>query len=327
MANVQLIPFKLEGMNSNIFEVPAGVRMIRASSFWTLGYRGENAVVAVIDTGCQTNHPDLRGQVIGGRNFTADYNGNPDNYSDNNGHGTHVAGIIAAAENGFGVVGVAPKAKLLVLKALNGQGTGTIKSITEAVDYAVNWTGPNGEKVRVISMSLGGPDDDQALHTAIQNAVQHNILVVCAAGNQGDGSAQTTETSYPGAYEEVVEVGAVNQSRRVSTFSNSNSQVDLVAPGEYVISTMPKFLYGIMSGTSMAAPHVAGAAALLIDRFEKKHNRPITEPELFQELIAHTLPLGYPRSQEGNGLLRLNEVQRQKMRSLLIDILRQSAGQ
>jgi major intracellular serine protease len=317
LPKVHLIPFQVEGVNDNILELPPGIRMIRARSMWRHGFQGENIVVAVLDTGSQSDHPDLSGQIIGGYNFTSDYYGDPANFSDNNGHGTHVCGTIAAAENGSGVIGTAPKARLLVLKVLTGSGEGTTQAITAAINYAVNWIGPSGERVRVISMSLGGPEDDPSLHAAIQAAVRNNILVVCAAGNEGDGNSQTNEISYPGAYQEVVEVGSVDRFKRLSTFSNSNSEVDLVAPGEQILSSFPGNQYAVLSGTSMAAPHVSGAAALLIEKLEKQHNRPMTEPEIFQELIANTFPLGYPKTQEGNGLLRLDEAKRKKLRRLL----------
>ncbi|MFY4777066.1 S8 family peptidase [Metabacillus sp. RGM 3146] len=305
MSNFKLIPFDVEGIRENIFEIPSGIRLIGAPSFWDEGFKGENIVVAVLDTGCQFNHPDLKGQIIGGYNFTKDYFGFPAIFLDNNGHGTHVCGTIAARENGAGVVGVAPKAKLLVLKVLKGSGEGTIESITSAIKYATRWRGPKGEKVRVISMSLGGPNDDSSLHSAIKNAVQNNIIVVCAAGNEGDGNSGTNEYSYPGAYPEVVEVGSVNLQQRLSKFSNSNSEVDLLAPGEEILSTYPKNQYAKLSGTSMAAPHVSGALALLIEKSEKKLNRPLTEPEIFEQLTKYTISLGYPKTDEGNGMLKL----------------------
>ncbi len=317
MPNVQLIPFHVEGITENTFEVPRGVRKIRARSIWREGFKGENIVVAVIDTGCQPDHPDLMGQIIGGYNFTGDYNGNPANFADNNGHGTHVCGTIAAAENGFGVVGAAPKAKLLVLKALTGSGEGTADNITSAIHYAINWTGPQGEKVRVISMSLGGPDDDPALHSSIRNAVQANISVVCAAGNEGDGIADTIEYSYPAAYPEVVAVGSVNRRGRISRFSNSNGAVDLVAPGEQVVSTFPGNQFAVLSGTSMAVPHVSGAVALLIDKYETIRGRKLTELEVYNELLNHTVSLGNPETQEGHGLLKLNHQKVEKLKELL----------
>ena len=317
MPNVQLVPFQVEGITDKNLEVPRGIRMIRARSIWREGFKGENIVVAVIDTGCQSDHPDLIGQIIGGYNFTDDYYGDPVNFADNNGHGTHVSGTIAAAENGFGVVGAAPKAKLLVLKVLNGSGEGTTENITSAINYAVNWTGPNGEKVRVISMSLGGPDHDPALHSSIINAVQSNIMVVCAAGNEGDDKAETNEYSYPAAYPEVVAVGSVNRRERISRFSNSNGEVDLVAPGEKVVSTFPGNQFAVLSGTSMAAPHVSGALALLINKFETILGRKLTELEAFNELINNTVSLGKPKTQEGHGMLKLNHQKLENIKKVL----------
>jgi major intracellular serine protease len=100
-----------------------------------------------------------------------------------------------------------PRVKLLVLKVITGTGEGLIEYIVSAINYAIGWTGPKGEKVRVISMSLGGPYDDPTFHSEIQKAVKNHIIVVYAAGNQGDGNGMMHEYSYPGAYQEVVEVG------------------------------------------------------------------------------------------------------------------------
>ncbi|WP_419880804.1 S8 family peptidase [Peribacillus sp. B-H-3] len=326
MSFYKLIPFKQEGNLTDVFEVPPGIKLIKAPSLWKEGYKGKNIVVAVIDTGCQASHPDLIGQVIDGYNFTSDYNGTPANYNDNNGHGTHVSGTIAAAKNSFGVSGAAPGAKILALKALDANGEGTDKNIAAAIKYAVNWTGPAGEKVRVISMSLGGPEDNPSIHAAIKHAVRKNILVVCAAGNEGDGSASIDEYSYPGAYPEVVEVGSVNLLQQISSFSNSNSEVDLVAPGEQILSTYPVNSYSVLSGTSMAAPHVSGAAALIIEKYETIWKRMITEPEIFNLLMQHTVTLGNPRKEEGNGIIKLNTPKKQKLRSLLQYLIKQTSS-
>lgn len=305
MSIVKLTPFRIGATKENTLEIPPGIRMIGAPSYWQQGFKGEGIVVAVLDTGCQTSHPDLRDQIIGGYNFTNDYVGVPSNFQDNHGHGTHVCGTIAAQENNGGVAGAAPKAKLLVLKVLSGSGEGKTENIAAAVKYAIKWRGPKGEKVRVISMSLGGPDNNRSLHTAIKSAVQNNIIVVCAAGNEGDGNARTTEYSYPGAYQEVVEVGSVSLQHRISSFSDSNSQIDLVAPGEQILSTYPQSKYAVLSGTSMATPHVSGALALIINKYEKKLNRTLTEPEIYRLLLQNTVSLGYPRSDEGHGMLKL----------------------
>ncbi|KHE71325.1 S8 family peptidase, partial [Halobacillus sp. BBL2006] len=252
MSEMKLIPYRTEQVLETTSEVPKGIQMIEAEDLWVDSDRGKGSVVAIIDTGCQTNHPDLNGRVIDGRNFTSDYESDPDNYQDNNGHGTHVAGTIAAVENGEGVVGVAPEAKLLILKVLTGSGSGEYKWIIDAIDYAIKWTGPDGEKVRVISMSLGGPDDAEELHQVIKKAVDNDISVVCAAGNEGDGRENTPELGYPGAYNEVIQVGAIDHQRALADFTNTNDQIDLVAPGVDVLSTYIDGKYARLSGTSMA---------------------------------------------------------------------------
>ncbi len=302
---IQLIPFTVDKVIEQVNEIPPGVQLIHAPGAWEKSVKGKDIVVAVLDTGCDVNHIDLKDRIIGGRNFTEDYEGDPKVYLDNNGHGTHVAGTIAATENGVGVLGVAPLAKLLVLKVLSGDGSGSYQQIIEAIDYAVRWRGPNQERVRIISMSLGGPQDVPELHEVIQHAVKQDVLVVCAAGNNGDCRDKTEELDFPGAYSEVIEVGAVNLERKLACFSNSNQEIDLVAPGEGILSTYPAGKYAVLSGTSMATPHIAGALALLIKQCEREYGRKLTEPEIYAQLIKRTVPLGYERTSEGNGLIDL----------------------
>lgn len=304
---VRLIPFKVKEVYKSANEIPEGVSLIQAPALWDKSKKGEGVVVAVIDTGCQTDHPELKDRIIGGRNFTTDYKSDPNNFEDNNGHGTHVSGTIAAAENGIGVIGVAPMAKLLILKVLSKDGSGSYKNIINAIKYATDWTGPNGEKVRVISMSLGGSADVPKLHEAIKNAVNHNISVVCASGNEGDNNSSTDEYSYPAAYPESVSVGAVDLNKKMAVFSNSNENVDLVAPGVDILSTYLRGKYAKFSGTSMATPHVAGAVALIINSSEAEFKRNLSEAEIYAQLVKKTTSLGYDKRSEGNGLLDLSK--------------------
>lgn len=304
---LRLIPHEIElASTAAPNEIPDGISMIKSPSMWEQGYRGASVVVAVIDTGVQPDHPDLVGRIIGGRNFTPDYGGDVGNYADNHGHGTHVAGIIAANDNGAGVVGVAPEARLLVLKALDGNGRASYQAVIDAIVYATEWHGLSGEHVNVISMSLGGPIDSPLLHFAIQSAVAAGILVVCAASNDGDGNPETDEWAYPGAYPEVVEVGAVNGYAELAYFSNTNAEVDLVAPGVAVRSTYPGGTYASMSGTSMAAPHVAGAAALILQQFRADRYRDPSESELYAMLLKRTENIGLDPRAGGAGLLQLD---------------------
>ncbi|MDX8366157.1 S8 family peptidase [Cytobacillus sp. IB215665] len=309
MSQIRLIPYKVDQIVDKTTEIPQGVALIEAPSMWEKGYMGNSVVVAVLDTGCDIEHPDLKDRIIDGRNFTNDYGGDVLNFDDNQYHGTHVAGTIAATLNNNGVVGVAPEVKLLILKVLSKDGSGSYKGLIDALEYAINWRGPDGEKVRVISMSLGGPENVPSLHTAIKNAVNNDILVVCAAGNEGDGNVNTIERSYPGYYDEVVSVGAVDFDKRLADFTNTHEEIDLVAPGVKVLSTYPNNKYARLSGTSMATPHVSGAAALLLNEKEKELGRKICEHELYDILIEHTQPIGYSRHAEGNGLLYLGNKQ------------------
>ncbi|WP_261134089.1 S8 family peptidase [Bacillus sp. Marseille-Q3570] len=303
MSDLQLFPTKIRNKNEFTQEIPYGVEMINAEKMWNLGYKGKGVVIAVLDTGCQTNHPDLKNRIIGGRNFTSDHNGDPRNYSDNHFHGTHVAGTIAAELNGQGVAGVAPEANLLILKVIRSNGTSSYDSLIRGIHYAINWKGPGKERVRVISMSLGGPVHDPRLHSAVRRAVANNILVVCAAGNLGDKISKSFDHTYPGFYPEVVCVGATTEDRKPAPFTNTNDEIDLVAPGVNILSTYTGTRYAELSGTSMATPHVAGAAALLIQGYEEKLNRKLTEKEIYNLLINNTVKMDFDRETIGAGLL------------------------
>ncbi|MCD7035078.1 S8 family peptidase [Metabacillus sp. GX 13764] len=309
MDQVRLIPFVLEEVIDAVNEeVPYGIKMINAPALWNEDIKGNKTVVAILDTGCDVKHPDLKDRIIGGKSFVE----GEDDYTDSHFHGTHVAGTIAASLNNQGVTGVAPEAQLLILKVLGKDGSGSYESITEAIKYAAGWEGPDGEKVRVISMSLGGPEDVPEMHDAIKEAVKADILVVCAAGNEGDSRDDTPELSYPGYYKEVVQVGAVDEKKNIASFSNTNDEIDLVAPGVQILSTYPGGKYAKLSGTSMATPHTSGAAALLIQKEEKEFGRRLTEPEVYAQLCKNTVPAGHSKKAEGNGLLFLNPSQGEK---------------
>lgn len=275
--------------------VPEGIKMVHAPGVWKKA-KGKDIVQAFIDTGIDKTHPDLKNQIIGGKDFT----GSGD-FQDDNGHGTHTSGTAVAALNNQGVVGVAPEAKVLALKALDGQGKGSSSWINAALAYAIDWKGPNGEKVDVISMSLGGPAN-QKEHELIQKAVKQGILIVCAAGNSGDGNPKTPEKSFPGDYNEVVEVGAVNFQKKLAKFSNTNNEIDVVAPGVGVVSCWLDGKYAKLSGTSMATPHVSGAAALLKHLTGAKSGQ-----ELFSAITKHADDLGLAKTAQGHGLIDLTK--------------------
>jgi major intracellular serine protease len=299
---VSLIPYQFIAELEEVTEVPKGVEMIQAPAVWEKS-TGKGITIAILDTGCDLTHPELKDRIIGGRNFTNDDNGNIEIFRDYNGHGTHVAGTIAASRNVKGVVGVAPEANLLIIKVLDRNGSGQYDWIINGISYAIE------QKVDIISMSLGGPADVPELHEVIQKAVANNILVVCAAGNEGDGQDSTEELAYPGSYNEVISVGAINLERKISDFSNSNKEVDVVAPGENILSTYLKGRYAKLSGTSMATPHVAGALAIIKGLTNQTFERNLSEPEIYAQLIRRTIPLGNSPKLEGSGMVYLTAVE------------------
>lgn len=241
---------------------PPGVSLLAARRMWP-STRGEDTVVAILDTGVDYNHPDLKPNIIDGTSCVATER----DFMDKNGHGTHVAGTIAANNQ---LLGVAPNCKILVVKVLNEEGTGTYKGITTGLKWARLWRGPQGQRVNVINMSLGGPEAEMEMYQEILRVIKSGITIVCAAGNEGDGNEETPEISYPAYYAETVAVGAVNLQTRAANFSNSNDQLDIVAPGVETYSTYLGGRYAKLSGTSMAAPHISGAAALICSRYKKR---------------------------------------------------------
>jgi major intracellular serine protease len=305
---MKLIPFKIESLEETVTEIPFGVLQLGAPEIWAEGEKGKGIVVAICDTGIDRNHPDLADQIIGGRNFTNE--GSTDDFGDRNGHGTHVAGTIAAKANASGVVGVAPEAKLLICKVLNEQGSGDYSGIVKGIRWATNWRGTNNERVRVINMSLGGAYNDPNLYKAILEACSQGILVVVASGNEGDNinNPNVFEYGYPALYNECITVAACDESKKLAYFSNEHLQVDITAAGVQVASTYPTNKYAVLSGTSMATPHIAGALALVINIGEKQFKRTLTESEIYALLVKCCCSLGYEKSSEGNGLPDLTQI-------------------
>ncbi|MGE7692017.1 S8 family peptidase [Lysinibacillus sp. NPDC097214] len=287
-------------------EVTNNISRIGAEHFWNQGYTGKGVVVAIIDTGCNYHHLDLKDRIIGGYNFTKESNGEVTNFEDLNGHGTHVAGTIAASVNDVGIVGVAPDVSLLILKVLDYRGSGTVDSLVKAIEYAMNWTGPNNERVNVLSLSLGISSSNEILHNTIKQTVSKNIAVVVASGNEGDGDLSTDEYSYPAGYEEVIAVGAMDNNNEVANFTNTNKEVDIYAPGVDIKSTYINKDYANLSGTSMAAPHVTGALALLINKYEDLKNSKPNESELFEYLMQHTTKIQIGDYREMISILNLS---------------------
>lgn len=220
---------------------------------------GEGIKVAVLDTGVASDNADISPKVVARANFSTAATG-----EDNYGHGTHVAGIIAATRDTEGVSGVCPDCSILDGKVMNDSGSGSTSTIVKGISWAVE----NGAKV--INMSLGQRAPSQALEAAVNNAWNQGVVIAAAAGNAG-----TAEQFYPGAYPNVIAVAATDNNDAKASFSTYGNWVDVAAPGVNVYSTFPKHPfaigrqsgrsmgYDVASGTSMASPVVAGVAALV----------------------------------------------------------------
>lgn len=242
---------------------------------WDLSKGSKDVIVAVVDTGVQLNHPDLKGRLLTGYNAIT----NGSTPEDDVGHGTHVAGIIGAlVNNGEGVAGISWYNNILPVKALDNSGAGTTYSVAEGII----WAADNGAKV--INLSLGNYADSQFLHDAIKYAYDRDIVLVSAAGNDN-----TERPGYPAAYPEVIAVAATNAAHEKASFSNYGDYIDVAAPGESIASTYPDSQYAALSGTSMASPHVAALAGLV-----RSLNPDLTNKEVMDLMINNTVDLGTP---------------------------------
>jgi subtilisin family serine protease len=253
-----------------------GADLVQAPEVWNKGYTGKGVTVAVLDTGVDYNHSDLKDNIwkntkeIAGNGIDDDGNGYIDDVSgwnfnddnndvlDKNGHGTHVSGTIAGENNDFGVTGIAYDAKIMPVKVLSDSGSGYYSSISQGIHYAVD----NG--ANVINLSLGGSVPADSIADAIEYANEKNVVVVMSAGN-----ASESQPGYPGRYADKwgLVVGAVDRNNQMADFSNragSDPLPYVTAPGVKVYSTVPNDQYASYSGTSMASPHVAGVVALML---------------------------------------------------------------
>lgn len=222
-----------------------GISRIGADKIWDTA-TGIGVTVAVIDTGVEITHPDLQGKVGRGYDFVND----KESTEDDNGHGTHVAGIVIAARNNAGTVGVSHGASVMPVKVLNSAGSGYISDVAKGIYWATD----NG--AHVINLSLGTPVDTDVLRRAVNYASSKGVLIVAAAGNEYGAPCQ-----FPAAYDNVLCVVATDSSNRLASFSNVGGE--LAAPGVSNYSTFLGGTYRYLSGTSMAAPHVAGSLAVL----------------------------------------------------------------
>jgi subtilisin len=267
--------------------LPWGIDRVDADVVHGSGGTGSGADVAIIDTGIDDDHEDLQANVGAGKAFTECSGSNCNQpWSDDNDHGTHCAGIANAVDNGTGVVGVSTEATLHAVKVLSADGSGTLSDIADGIRYVAD------QSWDVASMSLGAPSGEQTLKDACQYASENGVLLIAAAGNDGPCSDCV---GYPAAYSTVMAVSSTDEDDTLSTFSSTGPEVELAAPGGSVYSSVIGG-YDTFSGTSMATPHVSGAAGhLMADGY--------TNTEARDRLTGTAEDLGLGENEQGSGLL------------------------
>ena len=252
---------------NNSPHVPWGVRQIRAPEAWR-ETKGQQIRIGVIDTGIDYFHPDLRGRISRGINLL-----NRDMLPiDDNGHGTHISGTIAASAEHSGLMGVAPLATIHPVKAFDHNGTAYISDIVLGLDWCVR------NRVHIINMSFGMKNRSRSLHDAVRNAYRLGIPIIASSGNE----AKMTSIDYPARFPQVISVGATTLNKKIAPFSNRGKAIDIYAPGDKVRSTWPNRKYMKLSGTSMATSHVTGVIALMLTL------RPDLKPDEIKVLLQRT---------------------------------------
>lgn len=271
-----------------------GQTIVEAPHAWDLSTGISNTIIAILDSGINREHPELAGRVLAGHDFI---NGD-DDPADDHGHGTHVAGIAAAAlNNGQGSAGICPQCMILPVKVLDSGNKGTWGSVAAGIYYAVD------QGARAINLSLGATVSSRTLEEAISYAEAHDVLVVASAGN-----AASTTPYYPAALPYVIAVGATNDSDVQWPLSNEGDHLDLSAPGYRIYSTYHDLAqndgYALMSGTSMASPFVTGLVGLLAS-----FDATLTGTQIYDIMVATADDLGDPGKDPVYGYGRVNVFQ------------------
>ncbi|QCT00847.1 peptidase S8/S53 subtilisin kexin sedolisin [Paenibacillus algicola] len=255
--------------------IPWGVKAIKAPQAWSIS-TGYGIKVGVIDTGIDVGHPDLQHSL--GRGINLVHRGLPP--FDDNGHGTHISGTIAAANSTRGMIGVAPRSIIYPVKAFDANGSAYVSDIIAGIDWCVR------SGADLINMSFGMQTRSRSLLDIVNRAGQAGIVVVASSGNDGKRRA----IDYPARYPQTISVGATDRKRKIASFSNRGQYVDIYAPGDKIMSAWLHGKYHEMSGTSMATSHVSGTIALLLAQ------RPGLKPAAIKALLQRTaVPLRLQR--------------------------------
>jgi subtilisin family serine protease len=279
-------------------EIPWNIFKVGAHLAWTTT-AGKTVRVAVCDTGIDLDHPDLVENIAGEVNL-AKPNKSGD---DDSGHGTHIAGVVAAVDNWIGVVGVGPNISLYAVKVLDHKGKGWLSDLIDAFDWCI------ANDIQVINMSFGTLEDNSSFQEAVRDVFSAGIVLVAAAGNRGEEGG---EISFPARYPETIAVSAVDIYGNLASFSSYGAEIDLTAPGVEIKSTYENGMYEFMSGTSMSTPHVTGAVALLLttvpsDMYDINGNGFWDPAEVKLKLVRTAQDLGLDPVQQGAGLVRADE--------------------
>lgn len=247
-------------MTSGTEIIDWGIKTVGIPQFWSQTM-GEGINILVLDTGVAYNHTDLRDAIKDMKDFT----NSPSGPMDVHGHGTHVCGTIAARKNSSGVVGVAPMSNLYVGKVMGDNGKGTDQNVADGIRWAIELG-----NIHIISMSLGSPTPSPLIQAAVKEAAAKGIFIIAAAGNEGP---RLDTMGYPAKWPEVISVGAIDRRLNVADFSSrsasSDDVLDIMAPGDNILSTWPPNTFQRLSGTSMACPLVSGVVALMLSKHMK----------------------------------------------------------
>ena len=300
MNNFKISDYTLISVTSNQDSeiIDYGVKMVGAPLEWN-ETMGEGVKVGIIDTGICTSHPDLVSRIEEGINFSG---GHLSDIEDTNGHGTHVAGIVAAERNGKGVVGVAPKAKLYIARAFDKSG----KTNYNAIEKSALWLADCG--VNVINMSFSSSFTSKRYANLIRYLHHKGITLICAVGNEGKNGNNTI--GYPANFDETIAVSAVDINKTIADFSSKGSAAEISAAGINIYSTYLDDGYALLSGTSMATPIITGAVAILQAKGMMRYNRSLTPDEIRLLLNIYTEDLsGYGRDDRyGYGLFSFGRI-------------------